>query len=367
MTVSAILQSASFLYRVEIPGAKKITRLSGYEIAARLSYLIWASMPDQALFDAAEVGALDQDQGVKEQAERMLDDPRAHRSVATFFENWLDLRKLQRNDPKDVNLLPSFSSDLIASMRSESDLFVDDVFFANGTLDTLFTANYTFLNQPLAAFYGVSGPTTATFEKVTLDGKTRLGLFMQANFLAGQAKVNDTAPVMRGLFVRDRLLCDPPAPPPANIPSLPPPTPGASPRERLDAHRSDPACAGCHTLMDPIGFGFEHFDAVGQYRDMQDGEPIDATGELIHTEDVDGPFDGALELVTKLSQSHEVETCAVKQWFRFGYGRGESELDGCTLLDLNTTFTQSGGNWKALVIALTQSDAFLFRTNEGAP
>ena len=119
--------------------------------------------------------------------------------------------------------------------------------------------------------------------------------------------------------------------------------------------------------MDPIGFGFEHFDAVGQYREMRDGEPIDATGELIHTDDVDGPFDGALELVTKLSQSHEVETCAVKQWFRFGYGRGESELDGCTLLDLDTTFTESGGNWKALVVALTQSDAFLFRTNEGAP
>jgi hypothetical protein len=293
----------------------------------------------------------------------MLGDPRGQQSVSIFFENWLDLQRLKRADPKDPAAFPTFTPALIPLLRQENDLFLSDLFFTGGDLKTLLLADYSFMNKPLADYYKLTGPTGDAFEKVTLDSSKRFGFLTQAGFLAGFGKVNETGPVQRGLFVRERLLCNPPDPPPANVPPLPPSDGTLTTRERLALHRESAACAGCHVLMDPIGFAFEHYDGAGSWRDTENGGPIDATGDLTAT-DVDGPFDGAAEFVDKLSQSEQVQDCAVRQWFRYGYGRGESQVDGCNLLKLETTFSESGGSFKALVLALTQSDAFLYRTNE---
>jgi hypothetical protein len=361
MTLQAMLQMPQFLYRVEVPSSDAIARASGYEIATRLSYLVWSSMPDQALFDAAASGKLDTPEGIEDEARRLLADPRAHDSVATFFASWLDLGRLKRVDPKDPNTFPTLTAELIPLLREESSRFLDDVFFS-GKLETLLLGNYTFLNQSLATYYGITGPTSEAFERVTLPN-TRVGFLTQAGFLAGYAKVNETSPIARGLFVRDRMLCDPPEAPPANIPSLPPPSPNATTRERLAMHRSEEVCASCHSKMDPIGFGLEHFDGAGLWRDSENGTPVDATGELVGT-DVDGSFDGANELAAKLGQSEQVEQCAVRNWFRYAYGRAEGDVDGCSLLALETAFTASEGNFAELVVELTRSDAFVYRTNE---
>jgi hypothetical protein len=363
MTLEAMFQSPHFLYRVEVPGTAPVSKVSAYELASRLSFLLWSSMPDATLLDAAAANRLESSDSIRAQVERMLQDPRASRSVSTFFSYWLDFDRLRRDDPKDTAMFPGFNATLIGLLRQEADAFTHDAFFNGGSLKTVLTASHSFMNKTLAQFYGVTGPTGDIFEKVELDPTRRGGFLTLGGFLAGYAKINETAPVLRGLFVRERLLCDAPPPPPPNIPSLPPPSPTASVRERLAQHRTNAACAGCHTLMDPIGFGFEHYSAVGQWRDMDHGAPIDAHGEIVHS-DIDGKFDGAIELATKLSQSKEAEACAVRQWFRYGYGRSESDLDQCTMLGLEKSFESSQGNWKDLVVALTLTDAFLYRNNQ---
>ena len=368
LLLQAMLQSPHFLYRVETQGtpvSATVVKVSGYQLASRLSYLLWSSTPDLPLLRAAAAGTLDTPAGIKGEAERMLADPRAKRAVASFFAQWLDFEKTSRlgKADKSAAAFPTFTPNLPSLLRQEAERFVDDVFFSGGDLSTLLSGDYTFMNQELAAFYGASGPNGAAFERVRLDPQRRAGVLTQGGFLASHAKADQTSPVQRGLFVREQLLCAAPPPPPANVNTvLPPPDPQATTRERLTLHRSAPACASCHSLLDPVGFTFEHFEGVGLWRDTESGKPIDATGELVGTADADGKLDGALELAAKLSQSNQVRQCIAKQWFRFGYGRSEANVDQCTLQRLTDAFANSGGNWQALVLELTQTDAFRYRT-----
>jgi hypothetical protein len=365
MTVQAMLQSPHFLYRLESGGAAvagKVTKLTGYEMASRISYLLWSTMPDAELFAAAGAGKLDSTGGILEQVQRMLKDARVNQSVGTFIGEWLDLAKLGKVE-KDANLFPQFAPQVRALLRKETEQFAGDVMLNGGNMEGLLLGNYSFMNKDLATFYGLSGPKGAAFEKVMLDGKKRLGLLTQAGLMASYAKPDQTSPITRGLFVRERFLCSSPPPPPANIRvSPPPPDPTLTTRERFARHRTDPACASCHSAMDPIGFGFEHFDAIGRWRDAEGSLPIDATGEVIGTRDADGTFDGVPELATKLSKSAQVRECLVGHWFRFAYGRGDSATeDKCALAALNMSFAASNGDFKQLIIALTQTDVFLYR------
>jgi hypothetical protein len=368
LTLQGLLQSPNFLYRVET-GRSAVTgtptKLSGYETASRLSYLLWSTMPDAELFNAASSGALDAPQGIADQARRMLKDPRTKQSVGTFFSQWLDLDKLDKVD-KDTNVFPSFTKDMRGLLRRETELFVTDVVFGGGgTMDTLLRGGYSFMNKALADYYGLTGPKGDAFEKVVLDPR-RAGLLTQGSLLASYANNNQTSPIARGFFVRDRLLCSPPPPPPANVNAKPPTfDPSLTTRERFAAHRTSPSCSGCHRLMDPVGLGFEHFDGIGRWRDTEAGKPIDATGELEDTRDIDGPFDGVIDLATKLSQSAEVRECMVRQWFRFGYGRGETDADQCTLDALAAAFDQTHGDINQLLVALTQTDVFFYRNDQG--
>lgn len=365
-TTAVLLASPQFLYRLE-PGAGATADLPGavalspYELATRLSYLVWGSMPDETLFDAAQGGHLAAPDDLEREARRMLNDPRAHTIVSTFHAQWLGLDRLDGLD-KDTVVYPMYTPALGAAFAQETNRFVDEVVWnREGTLAALLTAPYTFGDATLAAFYGLPAGTGSGFALLQTGGAQRAGLLTQGAFLSVYGKANQSDPVHRGRFVRERMFCTTPAPPPQNIVIRPPDLdPRLTTRQRFDQHTSDPLCSGCHARLDPIGFGFEHYDGIGRWRDMEGGQPVDGTGSLTET-DVDGDFDGAVQLAGRLAQSTEVQVCYATQWFRFGYGRGETDADACTLHDLATAFVAAKGNIRELIVALTQTDAFRYR------
>lgn len=381
LVLQSILQSPHFLYRVEFgmpdPVETDVVQLSPYEIASRLSYLLWATMPDDALFAAAEQGKLGKPSEIKAQAERMLADPRAREAVKNFHRQWLGLAKIDEiaAGGKDHDLFPKYKDSLLPLFRTETETFLDQAIFEdNASVDTLFTASYSMMNKELADFYGIkNGPQGETFERVELDPNQRSGFVTHAGLLSLYAKPNRTSPIYRGKWVRQSLLCQIPPPPPDNVPPAPEVDQTKTTREQFAQHTADASCRSCHTLLDPIGFGFENYDAVGQWRDKEHNKPVDASGELTQT-DVDGPFNGAVELAKRLGQSEQVRACVVKQWFRFGYGRAEQDADSCSLGQVELAFQSSNYNVKELLMALTQTDAFRYRhavstegTTEDAP
>jgi hypothetical protein len=370
LVIQAALQSPPFLYRVEfgLPAEEgaAVVELDPWETASRLSYLLWGTMPDEELFAAAEAGQLATKEEIATQARRMLDDPRAKDAVANFHQQWLDYDRIA-NVGKNAALFPDWSSAVGQLMREETRAFIDHVVFTGeGSLDALLTAPYSFMNAELAEFYDVDGPAGAAFEKVELDATKRAGLLTIGTLLTINAHSDQTSPVHRGKLVREQLLCDTmPPPPPDVMITVPAPDPNSTAKERFAQHSADPACSGCHMLMDPIGFGFENYDAIARFRTMENDKPIDATGELAQS-DVDGKFDGVVELAGILAGSGDVQGCYTKQWFRYAYGRGETSGDDCTMDWLDARFAEVGGDVKELLVALTQTDAFFYRKAGGA-
>ncbi|MCA9704965.1 MAG: DUF1592 domain-containing protein [Myxococcales bacterium] len=368
LVLQAFLQSPHFLYRVElgIPGEQgdAAVRLDDYEMASRLSYLLWGSMPDAALLDAAAAGGLGAPEDIEAQARRMLDDPKARRMVEHFHEQWLGTIKLTSID-KDTTEFPEWSAAISAKQAEEAAAFVDHVFFeGDGTLAELLTAPYTFVDDELAEFYGIEAPAGTGLRRVEATNGAQLsGILSLGGVLSAYSKANMTDPIKRGLFVREHLLCQIPPPPPDDVPLLPPEVDeNSTTREQFEAHRDNPVCAACHELFDPIGFGFENYDAVGRWRTTENGFPIDASGELTLI-DASGAFDGVAELGGKLAGSEDVAECVTRQWFRFAYGRTESaQLDACNMDTLTARFAESGYDLRELLVSLTQTDAFLYRT-----
>jgi len=362
--IARALQSPQFLYRVElgetVDAAAQLAQPTGYEMATRLSYLFWGTLPDDALMSAAEQGKLTSAEGVRAEAERLLQDPRAH-DVVRYFHGMLlgtlGLDHLERN----AEFYPTYKPGMGALFRQETELFLDDVVWkGSGDVAGIFSAPYTFMNGPLATFYGVPGVTGDAFQKVSLDPSRRAGLLTQASILALTTPGSRTDPVVRGKWLYTKLLCGGIGDPPPDVPKLPEPSPGLSVRDRLAMHRAVEPCKTCHQLMDPIGFGFEHFDGVGLWRDEDNALPVDDSGELIMS-DVAGPFRGLVELGQKLAQSSDVRNCFVGRWLTYAYGRGEDARDTCTRVTLQDAFAESKGNIKSLLLALTQTDAFLYR------
>lgn len=371
LALTAMLQSPHFLYRVEfgaaMPGETKVVKVAPYEAASRLSYLLWATMPDAELFAAAAEGRLESREDVERQARRMLAHPRARVMVRDFHGQWLKLARIEEIE-KDPVVFPSFYPAVRPLLRAEAEAFLDSVIWeGKGDLDTMLLAPYTFLNSELADYYGLEGPAGEAFERVELPAGRGSGFLTQGGLMAVLAKSNQTTPVLRGKFVREHLLCQTVPPPPDDIDITPPDVdPELPTRERFEAHSSDPSCAGCHSLMDPVGFGFEHFDGIGKWRDDEAGAPIDASGDLHHAV-VNGSFDGVPELAAMLVGSPEFETCMILQWFRYAYGRAESDEDAGTIAELAVRFADSGHRIQDLIVALTQTDAFLYRrANPGA-
>jgi hypothetical protein len=359
--VEVMLLSPQFLYRVErgvpVTGAD-YTRLGPFEMASRLSYTLWGTMPDELLFAAAEAGKLGTREEIAAQAKRMIDDPRATEMVTSFAGQWLQLGKLAESD-KDVAVYKTFKPELLALFQQETEAFVANVWKSDAKLTTLLTAPYTFVNGPLAQFYGMAGVTGDAFQNVPAEAGHRAGLLTQASLLAANAAPDQSSPVHRGVFVREQLFCtDLPPPPPevnANPPAL---DPKQTTAERFAAHRADPKCSSCHDLIDPIGLGFENFDGIGLWRTMEGNKPVDAHGMIVGT-DVEGSFNGALELASKLAASKDVSACMVTHWFRFGNGRDKTPEDDCTVETLSNAF--KGGSIRDLLLTLVQTDAFMFR------
>ncbi len=366
--IEGVLMSPDFLYRLELApaGQAGAVRLPPHAIAARLSYLLWASMPDDALRAAADTGALAAPDEVAAQARRLLADPRARAVVGDFHQQWLDYDRVT-NAGKAAAVFPEWSAAVADSMRRETRAFVEHVVFdGEGTFDALMTAPYTFVDSRLGGFYGLANaPADGAFAKVLVDPAQRGGLLTQGSLLALNAHSNQTSPVHRGKLVREAFLCTIlPAPPDDVVIDVPEPLEGSTARERFKEHSSNASCAACHKLMDPLGFGFEHFDGQGKWRATENGAPVDASGEIVGS-DVAGRFSGVPALAQKLAVSKQVRGCYVKQWLRYGLGRSETAEDACTLERLQGAFEASGGDVLALLEALTQSDAFLY--TRGAP
>jgi hypothetical protein len=361
--VAAILVSPHFLFRPEqgaapasVANAKQLTP---FELASRLAGLLWSSIPDEPLLDAAAAGQLATREQVAAQAERMLADPRAREATTSFYEQWWGAQLLATTT-KDATLYPEFDEPLRDAMHQETRRLIEHVLWeGDARASTLFTASFSFVNARLARYYGVSGPADdATFLRVELDPAQRAGFLTQPGFLTALASPSEPSPFKRGAWVRRRLLCQDLPDPPNDVPELPEPQAGVSLRERAASHSSAPACSGCHQLIDGLGFGLEQYDALGRFRTMDHGEPIDSSGNVTSTEDGDGPFLGGAELARRLAGSKQAQRCVATQWLRYALARRETDDDACALQALQDGFLASGGDLKRLLVQLTQTDAF---------
>ena len=365
LVVEAMLQSPFFLYHQDVgatgtPQAGTVA-LTPYELASRLSYFLWGSMPDDALFATAADGTLTQEATISAQVQRMLSDAKARSTIASFHRQWLDLTDLP-SQPKDATAFPTFNAQVADAMMQETTLFADYVVRqGDGLLKTLLTSNASFPQGGLFGVYGLTQPAGYQVgTPVMLDPTKRAGILTQAAFLTRWSHNNQTSPVHRGKLIRLNVMCGNVPPPPMNVNTTPPaPTPATSTRQRFAQHSSDPTCATCHQLMDPIGLGLENFDAIGAYRTMDGLGPVDATGNIVAAGgDLVGSFNGALELVNKLAQSQDVSDCFASQWFRFSMGRMESVDDSCSMQDIQDAFHASGGNIRDLLARIAVSPSF---------
>jgi Protein of unknown function (DUF1592)/Protein of unknown function (DUF1588)/Protein of unknown function (DUF1595)/Protein of unknown function (DUF1587)/Protein of unknown function (DUF1585) len=380
--VQVMLLSPQFMYRIErgLPATGNgPQRLTAWETASRLSYLLWGSTPDEQLLAAAEANKLGTPAEVAAQAERMLKDPRAQEMLAGFADQWLQLEDLAALE-KDPMIHPRYDTALRGSMRAETQALLTEVIWrgaaggASGAsvdsqLATLLSAPFSYVDVPLAKYYGLPGVSGSGFQEVALPEKQRAGLLTHAGLLALLGVPDDslTSLVFRGRFVRERLLCQDIPDPPADAADLSPPfTPQTTAREWSDARQKTAGCGACHAKMDPIGLGLENFDGAGLWRDTDRGKPVDARGELIDS-DVDGPYNGPIELGHKLAGSRQVHDCLVTQWFRYGTGRREADRDSCNLNRLKQAFSAGKGDIRQLLVAFTQTDTFLYRSKGDQP
>jgi hypothetical protein len=299
-----VLVSPQFLFRIEqepagtAPGS--VYRVSDFELASRLSFFLWSSIPDDELLDAAAAGTLRQPQVLRRQVTRMLADPRSRSLVTNFAAQWLFLRDVETKEP-DVYLFRDFDEGVRAAFVRETELFLDSILRDNRNVLELLTADYTFLNERLAKHYGIPQITGSHFRRVTLPkGSPRRGLLGQGSILSITSYSTRTSAVLRGKYVLENLLASPPPPPPPNVPSLNTESSGKplSMKEAMQLHRANPACAGCHAKMDPIGFALESFDALGRWRAEENGRPLEVASALPDGTVVDG-VEGVRQLVLR--------------------------------------------------------------------
>jgi hypothetical protein len=295
----------------------------------------------------------------------MLADPKARVAITDFYNQWIGTSRLDITS-KSTTLYPAYTDAVRAAMKAETPAFVEYVLWTGDRkLETLLTSPAAFVSSALAPIYGVTASGT-TPQMMTLPAtQGRAGILTQASFLAVQAHPDQTSPVLRGKFVRSKLMCQNVPPPPMDVDITPPAVTSApTARERFAAHQAVGAsCAGCHQMMDPIGLAFEGFDAIGKYRTTENGATIDLSGMMLGSAGgaIDGPFTGVRELATRLAGSDQVRDCVATQWFRYAAGRTEEVPDGCSLTTLQDAFGASGGDLGELVVAMTQTDAFWYR------
>jgi hypothetical protein len=366
MALSAVLVSPEFLFRVEPDPAgvppKTVYRVSDVELASRLSFFLWSSIPDDELLDVAVAGKLHQPALLERQVRRMLADPRSRALVSNFASQWLHLRNLDSITP-DMRLFPDFDDNLRQAFRRETELFFDSVLREDRNVLDLLSANYTFVNERLAKHYGIPHVYGSQFRRITLDdGSWRGGLLRQGSILTVTSYATRTSPVLRGKWILDNLLGVPPPPPLPDVPALKDNTVDGrlSVRQRLAEHRSDKTCAGCHNLMDPVGLSLEKFDAVGRRRSIEGGTPIDASGGLpdgSRFSDVDG-----LEAALLRRPELFVGTFAEKL-LTYASGRGVEHYDAPAIRTIVREARSQDFRISSIILGVVKSQPFQMRTS----
>lgn len=364
--VKAILQSPNFLYHWEVGETKparvgELYPLTPHQVASRLSYLLWETMPDEMLLGAADAKQLSTPEQLTAQARRMFaDKTRTQTGLASFHEQWLKIENLD-DLQKDTAKFPAFTAAAKAALPVELSTFVGAVLGSgDGTLKTLLTAPYTYANKALAPIYGATAPGDA-FTQVQLNPAQRSGILTQATFLGTNAKPSLTDPVKRGLVVWQQLLCGAVSAPPPDVPDLPPENPNDTNRQRFAAHANSP-CATCHKVFDPPGFAFENYDPIGGYQTMDKGQTVDASGEALTPGGAKISFKNAVELLKALSESEEVKWCVARQWFRYLLGRMDSGAEqGSMELAYKAATATPGYSIREMLVATTATKAFLYR------
>ncbi|HKP63970.1 MAG TPA: DUF1592 domain-containing protein [Polyangiales bacterium] len=369
VTLETLFQSPKFLYRVELSNEKKsgAIPLSSYEVASRLSYMLVNTTPDAMLLSAAEAGQLNGVDAVAKQAVRLLAGQPARETVRDFHHQWLDLDIYPNKLTKDPKQYPTVTPDLAPALSGEVEKYVDAISFERKRgFISLMTAPFSFVNKTTAALYGVTGSWSDTLTRAELDPKQRAGLLTQLGFLATHAFSQSSSPIHRGVFIQRRILCNAIPDPPPNVPSLPP-LDGSkikTTRQQVDMHTAPEPCASCHhTMINPIGFGLENYDAVGRFRTTENGEPIDASGVLAGTTDKT-PFASGVELAQAIADAPEARLCYAKSWFRYTLGRAEAEGDACTLSQIAAKLDDDSYTALDVLTDLSRSQAFLVRAAE---
>lgn len=360
-TAIALFTSPNFLYRPElgVAATNGEYRFSGFETASRLAFLIWNSVPDDALLDSAASGVLDTPDGVRTTAESMLDAPKGRASIGAFAEEYMRVDRVQ-TQPKDQALFPEYGVALQQAMaRDMRDTWEAIAFDDRASALELFETPRVFVNAELAELYGLdsSGLDSGTFSEAFLPADSpRVGILGKAAFLSQFANQHEGSPTLRGKFMRQSLMCRPVPPPPGNVDVTLPEPPSDMPmtkRQRLEAHSVEPACAVCHALMDPMGLPFETFDAIGRYRTTDHGLPIDASGDFDSQ-----PVADARELGIAMAQSDSVANCLVRKYYSYAHGFAERAADGTVLNELGSSFRESGYQFRELVLGVVTHPAF---------
>ncbi len=364
--LSAVLVSPRFLFRIEedpaglAPGA--VYHVGDFELASRLSFFLWSSLPDEDLLVAAERGELRRPEKLEGQVRRMLADPRSRNLVTNFAVQWLHLRKLEAVTP-DLRLFPDFDDNLRQAFREETELFVESILREDRSITDLLAADYTFLNERLAKHYGIPHLYGSRFRRVSFAGdeaRQRGGLLRHGSILTVTSYATRTSPVIRGHWILANLAGEPPPPPPPDVPALDSSVVAASLpiRERLAAHRAKPVCASCHVVMDPVGFALENFDAVGQWRTTEEGRPVDASGGM-----PDGStFTGVAALERGLLRRPELFAGTLSEKLLiFALGRGVEAYDAPAIREMVRRAQADGFRFSALILGLVNSTPFQMR------
>ncbi len=367
LALQGVLVSPQFLFRIERGGKadadSRVSTLTPIELASRLSYFLWSSMPDEELLTAAERGHLQTREHVMSQVKRMLADPKSRALTENFAGQWLRLRNIDLVQP-DRDLFPEFDASLRRAMKRETELMFEALLHEGGTVDDILVGDFTFLNERLARHYGISGVEGEEFRRVALTGTRRSGLLTHASLLTISSYPTRTSPVLRGLWLLESIIGAPPPPPPPDVPELDADGVGeaATLRERMEMHRADPTCAACHSKMDPLGFSLENYDAIGRYREAEGKFPIDASGTLPDGVSFDGPEAMKRAL---LGQRHQIALNLAEKMLTFALGRGLERYDRAAVDALAASMEAKQYRISTLVEEICWSMPFRMRRGEG--
>lgn len=365
LALQALLVSPDFLFRLEGDPAsgQKERPLNDFEVASRLSYFLWSSMPDDQLFRLAATKQLTQKKVLVQQVKRMLQDEKSNALVTNFAGQWLNLRNLAEVAP-NTDIFKSFNDKLRSDMQKETELLFATVMKEDRSVENLLSADFTFVNKRLAKHYGLDGVKSDKFERVSLQGTNRSGVLTHASILTLTSDPSRTSPVKRGKWILENIFGEAPPPAPPGVPELEETakaSPDATLRQQLAKHREDPGCAACHKVMDPLGLGLENFDAVGQWRNKEDGRDIDASGVLPSGESFDGPLQ-----MLKIVQSNRDKFLRTlsDRMLTYAIGRGTMYYDKCAIDKCLQYMNRNENRFSALIESIVLSDPFLKR---GAP